>query len=334
MSRFTIILPVRNGGEYLKTCVAGILAQTFTEFELAILENASTDGTADWIKTFTDPRVKLYSTPEPLTIEQNWLRALDIPKNEFMTIIGHDDFFQPHYLQTMVNLILEHPAASLYQTHFSYIDANGKLIRDCHPMPETESAASFLSNYLQRKTDVMGTGFMMRSADYHKVGGIPLYPNLLFADFELWIRLTGFNYKATARENCFSFRIHQSTTTISPDKRFQDSFGRFIDFLASLSAVNDDCRKAIEQHGEEYLLHYCQGLSHRLLRTSVSKRGGLTVSGFVRQCKQYASKLGLPSSFNPARRPSIRMAILLDSNALTRSLFLGFKKIYSQPVLR
>jgi hypothetical protein len=74
----------------------------------------------------------------------------------------------------------------------------------------------------------MGTGFMMRAMDYDALGGIPPYPNLLFADFELWIGLTRKNYKATAFEECFAFRLHQSMTTTSSDLKFQYAFDKFI----------------------------------------------------------------------------------------------------------
>jgi glycosyltransferase involved in cell wall biosynthesis len=48
--KFSIILPVKNGGEYVKECVQSILAQSCPDFNLHILENCSTDGTAEWLQ--------------------------------------------------------------------------------------------------------------------------------------------------------------------------------------------------------------------------------------------------------------------------------------------
>jgi len=56
-------------------------------------------------------------------------------------------------------------------------------------MDERQLPEEFLAFFLAGNIDNMGTGYMMRSADYDAAGGIPLYPNLLFADFELWIQL-------------------------------------------------------------------------------------------------------------------------------------------------
>src|SRR5882724_6808437 len=90
--QFLIVLPVRNGGEYLKACVASILAQVHEHFRLVVLENASTDGTPSWLRQLRDPRISVRESPAPLEIEKNWARILQCDLSaEFLTIIGHDD---------------------------------------------------------------------------------------------------------------------------------------------------------------------------------------------------------------------------------------------------
>ena len=104
--RFSFILPVRNGGNYIKECVTSILAQTLNDFNLIILGNKSTDGTAEWLQTLTDKRIIVIPAETSLTIEENWARIVEIQKNEFITITGHDDLFDTNYLQVMNDLIL------------------------------------------------------------------------------------------------------------------------------------------------------------------------------------------------------------------------------------
>jgi dTDP-4-dehydrorhamnose 3,5-epimerase-like enzyme len=86
-------------------------------------------------------------------------------------------------------LIEKYPDASLYQTHFRFIDARGNFVRKCKPMDEKQSADEFLSSFLQKNIDVNGTGFMLRSVHYNKLEGIPQYPNLLFADLNYGLKL-------------------------------------------------------------------------------------------------------------------------------------------------
>src|SRR6266498_4274334 len=195
-NKYSIILPVHNGGEYVKECVSSILSQTLGDFDLQVLENYSSDGTLEWIRSLSDERIKVFPSEKPLSIEENWARIKSIQKNEFITLIGHDDLLSKNYLKVMNDLITKHPDATLYQTHFRYIDSKGETIRHCKPMDEIQSATEFLAAFLTGIIDTMGTGFMMRARDYHECGGIPAYPNLLFADFELWINLTGKSYKA------------------------------------------------------------------------------------------------------------------------------------------
>ena len=85
MPKYSVILPVRNGGEYVKESVNSVLAQYYSDFNFIILDNCSTDGTFEWLQSLTDERIILYPSDKSLTIEQNWARVLTIPKNEFIT---------------------------------------------------------------------------------------------------------------------------------------------------------------------------------------------------------------------------------------------------------
>jgi glycosyltransferase involved in cell wall biosynthesis len=331
---YSIILPVRNGGEYLKECVNSILTQTLDTFNLIILENCSTDGTPEWIKKVNDPRILLIEADHALTIEENWARITKVPKNEFITLIGHDDLLDSNYLEVMDGLIKEHPSASLYQTHFRLIDSRGKKIRSCHPMDEKQMDHEFLGSVLKNQFDLFGTGFMVRSADYDAAGGIPDYPNLLFADFQLWMEITKKSYKATSPKECFSYRIHQSTTKTSSDLKMHQAFKRFIHYLQSLKEKDPRINKVLQEQFLSFLLSYTKGLSHRLIRSSLKARKGLSVPGFLVESRKYAEQLIPGISFQPEKEPSIKLASFIDSNIFTRSLFRIWKKIYSKPILK
>ena len=87
MPKFSIILPVKNGGDYIHDCLASILGQVHDDFEVIILENCSSDGTAEWLSAIRDPRVKVLPALKPLTIEEKWQRGLGLNKSEFITLI-------------------------------------------------------------------------------------------------------------------------------------------------------------------------------------------------------------------------------------------------------
>jgi glycosyltransferase involved in cell wall biosynthesis len=332
--KYSIVLPVRNGGSYVKECVQSILSQTLKDFELVVLDNNSTDGTTDWLRSLNDDRIILYLSENDLTIEENWARVLTVPKSQFCTLIGHDDLLEPHYLEVMDRLISKYPDASLFLTQFHLIDSKGAIIRKAKEVPERQSGPQFLQSLLQNKFDLMGTGFMMRSKDYEAVKGIPPYPSLLFADFELLVELAGIGYLVADDQVCFSFRIHQSTTTRSSNITMQKAFDRLMHYLEKLRRKDRQMDQVIQGFGLEFLSVYCKGLTHRLLRTPVSKRDGLMVRDFLIQCRHYASILSPDKKFDPLSIPSVRLAAWIDASSISRKAFLMFKKIYSKPVLK
>ena len=331
-NKYSIILPVRNGGEYIKLCVKSILAQSIQNFDLQILENKSTDGTYEWLNTLHDDRIKIYPAEKNLSIEENWARIKEIPKNEFITLIGHDDMLDEHYLATMDALINKHPSATLYQSHFRYIDAAGMEIKKCRPMKEQYNETEYLEAILTNTLDTMGTGYMMRSKDYDKLGGIPSYPNLLFADHELWIRLTGLGYMAVSATEGFSYRLNQSVSKISGASKYIDAFYLFLDFLTKLREKDNAIADTISATIRGYIHFYCKSLAHRLLKTPQSQRNSKTLGVFINTCNSKLNELAPEFKFNLMSDPDIRLASFIDSNSILRSLYLLFRKFYSKPI--
>lgn len=330
--KYSIILPVRNGGEYVKECVHSILAQTLNDFNLIVLDNCSTDGTREWIASLNDERIIIHPSSKSLSIEENWARIKDVEKNEYMTLIGHDDILKLDFLTVVDALIKKYPEAGLYHTHFDYINDKGNILRECLPMPERINASALLKMFLQNKINMMGTGYVMRSKDYDVVGGIPNYPNLLFADFELWLRLIKEKDFVISVANCFQFRIHQSMTTTSSDKKMVSAFYRFAKYLKELK-TNPDLRKIIEDNASALLKFYCKGLTHRMLRTPLSERDNVKVGQVVDDFRKIGIELSGSNTFEPNSVFSIKIGNYIDSNFITRNMFLLFKKIFPKPIL-
>jgi glycosyltransferase involved in cell wall biosynthesis len=328
--KFSIILPVKNGGEYIKECVQSILSQSYPYFNLHILENYSNDGTAEWLQTLKDERVVIIPSDKPLSIEENWARVLSIQKNEFMTLIGHDDLLEPHYFQVMEELIKQHPGASLYQTHFTYVNEQGEFLNNSLPMDEKQYAEEFLAAYMCGIINSTGTGYLMRSKDYDAIGGMnTVYPDLIFADFVLWLQMALINYKATSRSFTFKYRIHNSVSKKTDGDKYQRAFEIFLNFLIS-QKKNGKIRMVVERYGRQMLMHYCEALAHRILKTPRNQRN-ITVKEFIEKCINYSEMLIPGQDFQPRKNFRIRIAQTFDDSAVSRSVFKLYKKIMSVP---
>ena len=251
--KFTLIVPSYNGGELLKECIASIQAQTYRGFALAVLDDGSTDGSLEWLRALGEPRLMLHPAPAHLGIVGNWGRALRLPKAEFMTIIGQDDLLDPDYLAVMDALTRAQPDAGLYHAHFRFIDRRGKTTRPCRALPARETAAEYLTALFTGARDTYGTGYLMRSARYEAVGGIPAFEKLLFADDALWMALMEGSYKATAPEHCFSCRLHSASASGGTGwQSWLAAMPPYASFLEDIAARAPDLARAYAAHAPAY----------------------------------------------------------------------------------
>jgi hypothetical protein len=196
-------------------------------------------------------------------------------------------------------------------------------------MKEVQDVTSFLEDVLSFNIDLMGTGFMMRSKDYDAIGGIPDYPDLIFADTNLWLQLTDMSYKATSQNECFSYRTHQSVSKTSI--KSINAFHRFVKYLYDLKQKDESVKQLLQKHAKCYVDYYCKGLSHRLLRIKYQDRDFLNVKDYVKQCSRNAVMLLDNNSYDPYANKEIAIARLIDTNFITRNIFYRLRKLYNKP---
>ena len=312
---------------WIQLSVKSVLSQTFSEFEIVFVDSGSTDGTIEWLRSLTDKRVKIYETVGRLNIVENWSRFSTLPKAKYMTIMGHDDILYPTYLETIDKLIESHPEAGLFQTHFNFIDGKGDMIRKCASMKPRYSPAELVEHILQHKIEITATGFMMLSEKYDGIGGIPDYPNLLYADTELWIRMILDSYLVVSPVLCFDFRFHIENTSKSAGNIRLVAFERMVDFLNGLKNENEGFRQIIDRNAEAFLKNYAIGSCHKLIYVPKQNRGDVTMDKIIASAKRSAHKLLPAVQFEPNKFHQISIAKTIDSNVLLRKLFLFVKSL-------
>jgi Glycosyl transferase family 2 len=256
---FSVVLPVRNGWPYVQECVESILGQTDPDFELIVLDNCSTDYTVAWLKSLTDERIRLSRSTSDLSIVESWGRIKGLQKREYMTLIGHDDKLDPGFLASVKALIGRHPDATLYQTGARLINSEGRLIRNCRPVPAREMASGYLKARFAFERDISGTGFVMRSADYDRHGGIPPFEKLFFADDALWLSLVEGSYKAADPTELCSVRLHPKSESASLPSQWPlilRGLTQFSEFLEHYVARDLEAGAITADHGPDFQRTY------------------------------------------------------------------------------
>ena len=96
--KFSVLLPTRNGGKYLKSCIESVLSQDYKDMELIVFDNANTDNTAEVVNSYSnDKRLKYYRTDSVVSVTDNWNNALKKSSGDYVLMMGDDDFLLPGY---------------------------------------------------------------------------------------------------------------------------------------------------------------------------------------------------------------------------------------------
>ena len=334
INHYSIIIPFKTGKQYLIDCLQSVLAQDYRHFEIIVLADitSNTDDALHAIKDLNNPKISVQLSDKNLDILQNWGRIKDLDKKEYMTILGYDDILSKGFLSCINNSINTNPDASLYHTHFNYINSNSEAIKKCQPLPTQMTASDYLEYTLKESIDIMATGYVFRSKDYDAIGGIPTsYPNLIYADAQLWIELSKKGHLVVDPSIQFSFRIHSSVTKTSKDKILLEAFILFLDYLKGLKQESDNYKLAIQSNLTAFAESTTKAMAHRLLRTPKMNRQGLTIDKVTNEIAEKCMQMEV--SYAPFKIKSIQIARFIETTPLLNELFLLFKRIYKKPVL-
>src|SRR5262245_49251937 len=100
MSRpsFSILLPTRNRLELLKHVIASILAQNDGSLEIIVSDNASSENYIDYVRTITSIPVRYIRGDAPISVSDNWNRALKAATGDYIVMLGDDDALTPGFI--------------------------------------------------------------------------------------------------------------------------------------------------------------------------------------------------------------------------------------------
>jgi len=128
--KLSIGLPVFNGEKYLKEALDSILNQTFSDFELIISDNASTDQTEQICREYAakDGRIRYYRNEKNIGAPKNFNRVFELSSSEYFKWAPHDDVLAPTLLQKCVNVLDNDPAVVLCYSITGRIDEHGTLV--------------------------------------------------------------------------------------------------------------------------------------------------------------------------------------------------------------
>jgi glycosyltransferase involved in cell wall biosynthesis len=109
MPKVSVYIPVYNREKYIEKAISGILNQTFKDFELLIIDDGSTDASLEKVKSFNDPRIKIYQNDGNKGIVYTRNRAFELATGTYLAINDSDDFSYPDRLEKQVAVMDANP---------------------------------------------------------------------------------------------------------------------------------------------------------------------------------------------------------------------------------
>jgi glycosyltransferase involved in cell wall biosynthesis len=140
--RVSVGLPVFNGERYLKPALDAIMAQVYSNFELIISDNASSDRTEEICRTYAarHPNIRYIRNPSNIGGFRNNNQVIDEATGKYFLLTGHDDLRDPNQLRCCVELLERNEHCVLSYCATTYIDENDRILTDKEVLLKVDAA--------------------------------------------------------------------------------------------------------------------------------------------------------------------------------------------------
>lgn len=228
--KVSIVLPCYNGAMMIGEAIESIIAQTYKDWELIIVNDCSTDNTLEVVNAYAakDKRIRVVSNEKnsklPATLNNGFRKA----RGEYWTWTSDDNLLLPTMLEEMVGYLDEHPDVGFLVADEDYIDMRGRVLWT-HVIPDDVALRLPLNCYI-------GAAFMYRAEIAKRIGE---YREDLFLveDFEYFLRLNDNCRLAHLPKVLYQYRDNPDSLTATKQKEIAERLCRFrIDYLSKAEA--------------------------------------------------------------------------------------------------
>lgn len=216
----SVCIPVYNARPFVAAAIRSVLDQTLKDFELVIIDNASTDGTLDEVSQFNDPRIRVLRNPANIGAEGNWNRCLGEARGKYIKILPADDLLYPRILEKQVAVLEDplHADVTLVCSRRDVLNEHGKLIVQGRGL---KKAGKIFSDEAFRAIVRSGGNplgephaVLFRAEDSARVGKFDGSAGYLI-DLDYWCRLLNLGQLFCVPESLSAFRVSPNSWSTS-----------------------------------------------------------------------------------------------------------------------
>ncbi|HCD36897.1 glycosyltransferase [Chlorobium phaeovibrioides] len=234
----TVTIPMYNNARFIEETIASVLNQSFTDFELLIYDDNSTDGSFELAASFADSRIRLIRNSENLGPEGNWNKAISSVRGRFVKLVCGDDILYPTCLEKQVARFLDPRSSgvSLVSSQRTIIDSQGKaLIKKVNFLDEGRKGAEEVVRKMVRMgTNIIGEpvcGLFPAEVMGRTRGYSAVVPYTIDLDF--WLQLLAHGDLYVIDEPLCAFRISDVSWSSRIGEQRYDQFLEFMELAAA-----------------------------------------------------------------------------------------------------
>jgi len=222
--QISVIIPLYNKRETVERALRSVLAQTIQEFEVVVVNDGSTDGGADVVRSINDPRIRLIEQPNAgVSAARN--RGIAESKHDLIAFLDADDEWLPEFLQTIVELHARYPRCGVFATGY-YLQATtgerwGRILRGIPSGTQQFVIGDYFAIAAQSDPPIWSSAVAVKRNELIAVGGFP-QGVASGEDLLTWARLAVSTPIALDTRNLSVFHFPQSVRERAPRLPAQD----------------------------------------------------------------------------------------------------------------
>lgn len=234
----SVCVPVYNGETFLAETLRSVLDQTYRDFELIVLDNASTDATNAIVRSFTaDPRVRLERNPTTIPQPDNWREAVRRCRAPLIKLVCADDLLHPRCLEYQVGPMEADPGLAVVAARRHMVDERSRVLvprRGLGGLTGVRSSVEVARQVVRNGANPIGEpgGVLFRREHYFAVGGWRPERRWVM-DLDLWLRLLQYGEFLGLPETLAAFRIGRDSLSAENETLIYTQQKEFIEELGA-----------------------------------------------------------------------------------------------------
>ena len=234
--KVSVVVPVHNRETYVRDAIASILAQSFGDYELLVIDDGSTDGSRAAAQAFDDARIRLVGNDANEGIPKTRNIAVGLARGEYLAFLDSDDIALPNRLARQVAYLDGHPDHAAVGAWVAWMDDGGRPLGRIKRLATT--AEDIAAQRLFRP-GIVNSAAMARTA---VLRGFPHREDFrVGSDFEMWARFAGAHRIANLPEVLVRCRVHGDRTTVALAEQVKSV--RFAIYRPQLAALGRRVRR-------------------------------------------------------------------------------------------